>query len=492
MVHSMIDKKTALTAIILMIIFTQAFTQDFTRYSLQPEGAPEMEILEDLNRDGRKDVVLWDSRTFSMFFTEEGGIASRPSLVVKVPDEAAFLDVGDVGGSGVRDPVYMCREGVSRMVYDPGKKAFEFPRVLEFECRLIPPRVKRLAAVDILRDLTGDGKDDIVVPELHRLIVFENNGGCSFQRWGEIRYKPKADFYREVLSQTGRLKEVVHFPRLFFGKGKEKNIVILYDGTWVTICGEKEEGAFEVIDHRPLYGKDDREYEEESRSYFGKVVYFEDLDEDGAYSLIIADNRNGKVEFFKGGDMGKPYEIEQTIQTEGWILSPSFQDMNGDGLKDLILPSIEKIGIFTILRVFFTSRFDIQYMIFFNRRKPLYPILPDISRSVSLPLSFSAGHEGIQVRHSLIYSFEGDYNGDGMKDLLLKSSPKALGLFYGKRGRDYSEKPDKTLPFEPLPRCSSARTKIWDVNGDGISDIYLHQTALDTGKSRYDLYLSKK
>lgn len=488
----MLDRKTIFSVIFLLLfVFRAGLALDFTRCSLKPEGAPAMEILEDLDGNETRDIVLWDSRTFSVFLQGKGGFTAEPSLVMHAPQEAAFLDVGDVG-TGRREPVYMSRKGVYRMVFDPEKKAFEFPRALEHECLLIPPRVKTLAAVDILRDLTGDGKDDILVPELHRMIVFKNNGDSSFERWGEIRYKPRADFFREVLSQTGRLKEVVHFPRLFFGTGTDKNTVILYDGTWVTICREKEEGVFKVADHRALYSEDDREYEEESRSYFGKVVYFEDLDEDGNYSLIIADNKKGKVDFFKGGDMGKPYEIEMTIKTDGWILAPYFWDMNSDGLKDLILPSIEKIGVFTILRVFFTSRFDIQYMIFFNRKKPLYPIVPDISRTVSLPLSFSAGHEGIQIRHSLIYSFEGDFNGDGINDFLLKSSPKRLGIFLGRKGSEFSSEAEIELDFQPLQECSSLSTRVPDLNGDGASELFLHQKSLGTGRDTYDLYLSTR
>jgi len=464
----------------------------FLSSRLTPQGAPDVEIFEDLDRDGDIDIILFENRGFSVFFSKNDSYPTMPDLEGKIPSKAVFLEVGDVQGQNIREHLFMCREGVFLYSYIIEEKRFEVKPVLEYEIPILPIRMNRCVIMDFYQEMTGDELEDIIVPELERYLIFENKGNGSFKRWGEIPFKPKGDFFTEPLSQTGRFKEVVHLPRLFSGKAKGNDIVILYDGTWVTHFERNEKGKFEVSDHRPLYGKDIREYEESSRAYFGKSIYFEDLNNDANHTLIIAHNKNGKIDFLSGAGNKDPFNVEYQIRCEGWVLSPVFSDLNGDGMKDLILPSIEKIGIFTILRVFFTSKFDITYKIFFNRKESLYPIAPDLSRSVSLPLSFSIGPEGLNIQHSLIYSFEGDYNDDGFKDLLIKHTKNTLGVFYGKKGADFAHDLGKKVIFNPLPNCSTVTTRVCDINKDGISDIFLHQKSYKDKADSYTLFLSKK
>ena len=464
----------------------------FTHVRLEPEGAPDLEIFDDLNGDGKTDILLVQSRLMSVFFNQEGTFSSRPSVRIDAPSDAIFLDVGDAGGTGAKEPVYISRRGVFRLARAREGGAYVPARIIEFENAFLPPSVEKLVFLDFLKDLTGDGLEDILVPELQRFVVFESIAGGGSRRWGEIPFRPRADFYTEELSQTGKLKEVVHIPRLFSGTAGKNRFFVLYNGTQVTILERNEEGRFDIKSDEPLFKPDSREYEEESRTYFGKNVFFEDLRNDGNHALVIADNRQGRVIFHKGGNMEKPFQRELTIRTDGWILKPVFNDMDGDGAKDLILPTIEKIGIFTILRVFFTSRFDIQYMVFLNRGEPLYPLNPDVARSVSLPLSFTAGPEGIQVRHSLIYSFDGDFNGDRINDFVVKTAPRKLGIHHGAREGGFSETPDQIIDYIPMPDCSSAVTRIHDINGDGRADLFLHQKSIKNEADSYDLYLSTR
>jgi len=465
---------------------------EFASLRLIPEGSPDVEVFEDLDSDGDIDIMLFDNRRISVFLSENGVFSAEPDFCGDAPEEASFLDVGDVQGQGIREHIYMSRNGVFRLSYSAEERRFAPIPVFERKIALLPNRVKELAVMDFFQDLTGDGREDLLIPEIYRYLILENQGDGTYENWGEIGFMPRADYYTESLSQTGRLKEVVHLPRLFSGKGAGAEIVVLYDGLWITHYQRDAEKGFKVTDRRPLYGRDSREYEESSRAYFGKNVYFDDLNADGTHELVIAHNRDGKIDFFKGGESEEHFQSDMTIRTEGWILPPVFKDLNGDERKDLILPSIEKIGGFTILRIFFTSRFDIQYMIFFNREKPLYPVVPDFSRTVSLPLSFTAGPEGVSITHSLIYSFGGDFNIDGLSDLLLRNSPRSLGVFFGNEGEDFAEEVGVRLDFNPLAHCSSVTTRVTDINLDGCSDIFLHQASLDDGKDAYDLYLSTK
>lgn len=481
---------------LLILVFMAANVNgpavEFDHFSLVPDGKPDLDLVDDFNGDGRRDLLLCDNRSLSFFLMKQGGFESRPSHSIFAPEEAVFIDVGDMDLDGKKEVILLDRDGVKLLETGDGKNERQAAGVIEFENAFLPHTVKSMEFLDFLRDVNGDDREDVIIPELSRYVLHEWVKENSFRKWGEISFQANADFYTERLSQTGCLKEVVHLPQLFIGADDKGRVVVLFDGTWITAYRKGEHGGFEISARRSVYQPDSREYEEESRAYFGKNLFFENLRDDGSYKLILAENRNGKVRIYRIKDLEGDFQSELTLSTDGWILKPSFVDMNGDGMRDLILPSIEKIGIFTILRVFFTSRFDIHYMIFFNRKEPLFRLTPDISRSVSLPISFTAGPQGINIGHSLIYSFEGDFNGDGMNDFLTRIEPKKLGVFHGKPGEGFSEIPDLILDFTPLPDCSSAITRVYDFNGDGVSDLYLRQGSANNATARYDVFLSKK
>jgi hypothetical protein len=460
--------------------------------ALAPAGAPDLEIFDDFNGDGRGDLMLCDDRVFSVFIQADEGFGESPTFRMKAPEDAVFLDVGDIDGDGSREPVLMSARGVHRLVRFNEEYQYKLESVLDVENSFLPPLVGKLEFLDFLKDLTGDSKEELILPELSRFKIHRVDEEGRFLYWSEILFQPRANFFLEDLSQTGQMKEVVHLPCLFVSQERKVDVAVLFNGTSFTMLERNEEGAFVKRTERMLYKPDSREYAEESRAYFGKNVFYEDLTDDNNPWLVIADNRDGKVRFYPSRVVAESFKSTLTLRTEGWLLKPEFQDLNGDGLKDLLLPSIERIGIFTLLRIFFTSRFDIHYMIYFNRREPLFPLLPDIARSVSLPLSFSAGPSGVNVMHSLIYSFEGDYNGDGMNDFLCKCAPRKLGIYLGRKSEGFSLEPDRLIDFKSLEECSSASTRVFDLNGDGFSDILLHQHSIGRGEDRYDLFLSSK
>lgn len=461
----------------------------FRHFDLKPAGRPDLEIFDDFNGDGRPDIMLCDDRLLSVFLGSEKGQVEKPSFVMKAPAKAIFLDVGDIDGDGIREPIFLHAGGVCRS-YCTGNQKNMIEELLTVRNGFFPPQVDRLVFLNFVRDITGDGREDFIVPFLDRFVVYENPEEGKIQAWGEIPFAPQADFFTEKLSQTGQLKEVVHLPCLLVGQENKVPVVMLYDGTCLSAFRRSPDGPFKVAGRRVLFDRDSRKYEEESRAYFGKNVLFEDLAGTGRPLLIVADNRNGKVDFYPGDSLAGNFKSRLTLRTDGWLLKPVFQDMNGDGLKDLILPSIERISMFTLLRIFFTSRFDIHYMIYFNRREPLYSLLPDLSRSVSLPLSFSAGPEGLTIKNSLIYTFDGDFDGNGILDFFCNYSPGKLGIYLDSSETGFSLEPDRTLDFHPLDDCSDATTRVYDLNLDGFSDILLHQQSIGKGVDQYDLFLS--
>jgi len=466
----------------------------FVHVVLEPEGAPGLEVFEDLNGDGIRDIFLADNRIFSIFLSGPNGPPSAPSRVLRAPGDAVLIDVADLDRDKAREAVILKADGVYTVKPAAGDGAgMTEERVIAATSSLIPRRVKALTFTDFVRDITGDGPEDIVFPDLDRLVVYACTGPGVYEKWCEIPYRPRAEFHQEPLSETGGRRETLHVP-LLMASGSDASAegrrLVLFDGTWVRLLKRGEDGICRELSARNLYDtKASVAADRDLRMRFHSNVFFDDFDNDGRGDLAVCDNSKGEILFFTGIDAEQPDKHDLAIRTEGSTFQPVFTDLNDDGLKDLILPSVGNLGLFTILKVFFTSKFDMSYMVFFNRGEPLFRIMPDDSRTLSFPLSFSTTEHGMSVEGVLIHSFSGDFNADGRCDLLLRGDKKNLHVFFGHKDGTFSEEPDMVFEVDILPDSFSIRTRTEDVNGDGRADVYLHQKSQEG--ERWDLYVSR-
>ena len=106
------------------------------------------------------------------------------------------------------------------------------------------------------------------------------------------------------------------------------------------------------------------------------------------------------------------------------------------------------------------------------------------------PLSFSTSAKGLSVESVLIRSFQGDFDGDGRCDLLLRGEKNTVRVFRGLEDGTFSEKPDIVFPVKIAPKSFHVNTRTPDLNGDGRADLFLHQKSPKV--ERWDIYLSKE
>ncbi len=482
----------------------------FKHTALRPTGEPGLEIFDDFDGDGIKDILLCDNRTLSLFLTGRKPPQSEPSLIMTAPDDAVLLDVADLDNDGIREIVLLKEDGVFLLKPSLGNDTKE-ECIIRAESRLIPGRVEELTWADFVRDISGDNEEDIIIPDLGSIGIFTKSGASSggasrFEKWGEISYRPRASFTSEILSETGCYTETIYLPLILAGGPENDRSVFLFDGDRLRLMKRGEDGVFVELSSVDLLDDEDKdkEGEEEFRARFSVNVFFEDLDKDGKGDLVVCNNREGEVRFYRGVDAGKPEiagsqaEIagspegrnpDPLICVQGNTFTPFFTDLNSDGRNDLILPSVDKIGLFTILKVLFTSRFDMRFMIFINRGDPLFRLLPDDLRVLSVPLSFTTTSHGISVESVLIQSLRGDFNGDGHNDLLLRGEKKMIHIYFGCEDGTFSKKPDVLFEAELLDSVFQARARTPDLNGDGRADLFLHQKSEDS--ERWDIYLSQ-
>ncbi len=466
----------------------------FTHIRFLPEGRPDLEIFDDFDGNGVRDVLLCDDRELSLFLGEKTSFPDKPTLRLTAPDDAAFIDVIDADGDGSRDIMLLKSNGIH--VLEPGEKPGSCRErlLIAGKSDLIPPRVKRLTYVNFARDVTGDYVEDLVFTTTDRFIIHgcikkDGEGGHCFEKWGEFPFMPRAEFTEEELSDTGRLTERISVPQLMAQGPKDNRTIIFYDGEWVRILKRTEGLLFAESSSRNLFA--DRSEDNDGLIRFPTNVQFRDLDRDRKGDLVVFDNQRGEVRFYRSIDAEQPDKPDFSIRVKGQLVRPLLMDLNKDGYRDLILPNVGDIGVFTALRVFVSSKFDLTVQFFYNRGEGLFRTIPDETRTLSFPLSFATSSAGIDVQHMLIYSFRGDFNGDKRCDLLLRGKGNMLNVYYGQEEGTFSDEPDMSFEVEIIPSCYSVRTRIVDLNRDGISDLFLYQRSTKVEENRYDLYLSR-
>jgi hypothetical protein len=177
--------------------------------------------------------------------------------------------------------------------------------------------------------------------------------------------------------------------------------------------------------------------------------------------------------FLRGADDRLPERPSQVLHCRGFPIAARpdadpvpMYDLDGDGKCELILAEI-KITVSSwssVLDTILTHGVDLALTIR-SFKRGAYPSLPEASIPITMMLSFQ------QQLHTFFF-FEGDFNGDGRRDMLVRHSASQWDLFLGSvKGNWFTPKPVQSfeIPIEGDFEAS-------DLNGDGISDLMVYAT----------------
>ncbi|MEJ2720655.1 MAG: VCBS repeat-containing protein, partial [bacterium] len=240
----------------------------------------------------------------------------------------------------------------------------------------------------------------------------------------------------------------------------------------VTVYLQQSDGSYETTastDH--LF--DVRTQEEKIEAYADIETLVEDLDGNGYADAVVTKqtmkgitNIRGVVNIFWGGPDGYAAEPDQLIISEGTAsVGAIFLDVNGDGRKDLVLPSI-KFSIAAIIRILMTRSIKVYFNIFLLNEDGRISERPDFTKEVKFKIDFS-GESDEQAM-----DLEGDYNGDKRTDFVFATGKNELSVYLGEpAGEDdlFSKRPVAKIEADAYGELSSA-----DLNGDGYRDMIIY------------------
>lgn len=396
------------------------------------------------------------------------------------PNQIAY----DVGRLGDRDALLFIEPGrVSR--YDIESE--EIVDVVKIRSIYGQQRSSDIVPIDFFRDLNDDGLDDLVVPdtagyrvrlqkpdgtlgaetllaETSRMTV--SDGIVSFESRplfsGDMNFDGLADL---CVWRGNTLRVYEQLPDHHY-EGDPDTIELGLD-----LLSEAELRVLEAgdgsIDQRGLTEK--------------RIVSIKDHDGDGLPDILIESTQSDGV-FDKRNDLrlhlgrrandSLAYRDtpDALIESEGLQYGMVATDINGDDLLDLVVRKV-RLSFSRVIKALLSGNVSLRLNFYRMTPEGGYPEEPNFEARTNVHFSMSSGQIDVPAIEVA------DFDGDGLKDLMMQTRPDRLVLSQGVAGTDlFSD--DSTRFDVDLPR-NGELVDSEDVNDDGLADLVIRYTAAD-------------
>jgi len=482
----------ALFLVFAVCLCQAAFADDKPAFALSKLSIADelLDLLaEDLNADGLKDILIIhrkglppeETRWVSVFQqSTDGGFSTAADQSWELDTAAVVLDIGDVTGDERMEICYLT--GGDVRYYQINSNQYEtVPQVL-FVARglTVFPSKSRIPLINFVRDWNDDGKDEVGIFGFDGLAIHAPDVNGTFSSENKILVELHTGM-RKVLDEregekglTSGLSARFTFPNIclidYDGDGRKDLIASTNDR--VIVYRQGPEGRFtELADTNVFF---DVLTQHEKIEGMGEVeTAVTDLNDDGFADAIVTkqtsrglSNFRGVVNIFWGRPEGYPAVPDQVIISEGTAsVRALIRDVNGDGRKDLILPSF-KISITAIIRWLITRSIPVYFNIFLLSEDSRFSDRPDFTKEVKFKIDWS-GESDTQAM-----ALDGDYNADQRKDFVFATDEDELSIYLGVTDggdRLFSKKPVAKVTADAFGLLSSP-----DLNGDGYSDMIIY------------------
>jgi len=474
-------------------------------YPLEFQGAAEHGVFAtDLDGDGTSDLVALGRGRISVYRGQKGKLYPKTPEIILTGSAAYFADVADIAAAPGNELVVLTAHGISCFVHSQGRYASRAVKVLETDTILSLPLLRgaienvAFATVDVLPwnfafDADGDGRDDILVPHGDGTDVYLQTQPGTFAKPIRLRLFPLI-FHSSVggLQADALAKEAGGRVRLEFvmremerrdvnGDGKPdlyckpvvRMNVLVAEAIWFA---QKHTGGFDPVPANVPGGlqltPDRQRVDINGDGRIDRIAEENALDD--PFNIIT------RVRYWLADKDGRlTASPTDTIGGQN-ILVHTFlpvHDFNGDKALDFAMykTDITVTQVAKWIRQSFGQIEGDLNLYYFDRKANRYPRTPAYTKPIRM--SFKVDLQDVMIggvweRYlSTMMRFNGDYNGDGRLDLLVREKTHRIGIYFntGNGRRLYRRDPDVVI--EDLPMFGGM--DIGDLNSDGCDDLIL-------------------
>jgi len=432
-------------------------------------------VLKDYNGDGLKDVIIVSKRQLKFFPQKTGDeFDSSPGFTLFLPMPYTHYDFRKGGPGKKHDLALLSPRGIE--IFSLNGDSFTSPPVTVLEKHLsLLPEPDSIHDADFFKDIDGDGKDDLLIPEGDGFCIYladdfsspclripiNNNINSMFREFPSL-----TPYTIELQSgiTRGMTPLTIHDPghpgrtRL---SSQEKSYVLGKDRRFMLETSPSSDSF--------------RELEEEREDVDRSILAWKRLDfnKDGKPDKVLFQTQENPLAFktvvkifLSGSQKTQPdFQLRSRGISPYWYDCP-FQEVNGDDYPDLILLNLDYQGasLESNLRAFLQK----------GMTGTLDFYLWDKARGLPSRASFSFP---IRLQHQLFnfmipdrefFHTGEDFTGDGNPDLLVKTGSKEYSVYpFIDTKTGFSTKPFYRFQL-PLP---PNEFEILDINNDKQADV---------------------
>ncbi len=471
-------QKILLLTVVILMLATNAMAADapvYDKYLLRLPGQILNVAVEDIDGDGYKDIVAFSlnadkrypGRSVSVFYARRGG--SFPQSADQswtLASDAAVFDIGDLYGNGKKSICYIGPSGIFAYNFSGRSFSTRPVQLVRSENIFSQQDQSSLPRWNFIMNSSGE-QATVLVPEVNRLMIFTGVSG-SFRPAGSIPFATRSSFTENIISgDSGPLTISHRLPlvsAIGFNSQAQKDLFITWDDN-ADVFLRKTVGFAEppALRFRPGLADGAKTDLIENTS-----VQAVDLNGEGRSDLIVTKMTGGVAQtktlvfiYLRKKDGSFPDKPSQTIITEG-VIGPGVLDINSDGRKDIILPSV-KMGINNFINMLTSRQINMNIGIYLQDRNGRFPDRPTKEKSVSFKLDIS--NMGKNIKPVMTFGRFTKAPGYG---LAVASKEESVSLFLPDRYSILGDNAALNLSVNAPSEIDAV-----DINRDGIDDLVM-------------------
>ncbi|MFY8275422.1 FG-GAP repeat domain-containing protein [Pseudoalteromonas sp. SSDWG2] len=235
-----------------------------------------------------------------------------------------------------------------------------------------------------------------------------------------------------------------------------------------------------AIDWWDQLGEDGQPLDQSDLQY-RKLERFEDVNGDKLPDLVVRFTKSSGVfdrvndyEIYyaqqsSDGQLSYAKDANTVISAEGTLTDLQLQDIDGDGIKEVMVASFE-LGVGQIVSALLASSIDQDILLYWQDKQGKFPKEPTLDYETQMSFSISKG------RASEPLVLLSDINGDGRKDLLFSKDSDELIYRLNEGAQSFARSKRHKAP---LPQ-SGVQVSSADINEDKKDDLIIYYSKLDS------------
>jgi hypothetical protein len=447
----------------------------------------------DLNGDGKPDLILQNGRDLQVFLQRNGGFAAKPQQVVRVDPTVFLWTFGTLDGQAHPSVITAGSRGIQALPFDgaafgAARDLVIHPSVFDGTCA----EGRAPLFTPFAPDLDRDGRSELLLFLTDEIFVMKQLAG------GEFRCLQKLPIPMDVATLVPwaphqKLTETVAVPILSFGDtdGNGRTDLAYYREESLGVFRQQEDGTFQVGDSRDLTL--------DKRKRRNRFIQFDvppkvaDFNGDGLLDVALIYPTKGRVNVYYGRTGRNDWtQADQVMNVaDGWSTGIYLEDLSGSGKLDLIMGVVRKFGITEGIQVFLSGKVDLELHIYPMEGESRFSKDPAQELRFPIPFSFHVTRDSASLDLVFRPNFRGDFNKDGLRDMLVRVDDKTLKIYPGVKDRVIHDEPSGTITMGPPDGVSTTEPFVADLNSDGVSDLVLKHVYVNPPRHVIELKLSK-